>query len=54
MGQPVTPAASPVSTTLMPMILLCVSTDGKPRDIVVLRRSGRRGRRLRSETQSAR
>lgn len=49
MGQPVTLAAS-----LMPMILLCVSTDGKPRDIVVLRRSGRRGGRLRSETQSAR
>lgn len=33
---------------------LCVSTDGKPCDIDVLRGAGRRGGSLRSETHSAR
>lgn len=32
---------------------VCVSTDGKPCDIVVLCSSGRGGGSLRSETQSA-
>ena len=32
---------------------VCVSTDGKPRDIAVLCGSGRGGGSLRSETQSA-
>lgn len=33
---------------------VCVSTDGKPRDIAVLRGPGRRGGGVRSETQPAR
>lgn len=38
---------------LMTLLCVCVSTDGKPCDIVVLRGSGRGGGSLRSEAQSA-